>query len=216
MFFWRQAERPRGGIYDWLRENRQQVLAGTADYRGTRVCDTTEFRQYKIVVSAVFATVEIWSEHDIPTPENGHLRSSAWFYSFISLLCGWWCFPWGPLFTLHAVAFNLLGGRQRTAASLLQLVEWGWDAPADASISAHQKKLVTVSAAALAEIRARRIAGEFDESLAVRIIPLGKRSGEARIAFDYPVSDGNEWIDSSQGVLLLVGKEHEFAIGNQT
>lgn len=43
MFVWHQNEKPRGGIYDWLLANKQQILAGTAEYMGTTVTESTLF-----------------------------------------------------------------------------------------------------------------------------------------------------------------------------
>jgi len=39
-------------------------------------------------------------------------------YTLISLLLGWWGFPWGPIYTIGAVAKNCSGGRDVTAQIL--------------------------------------------------------------------------------------------------
>ncbi|MEZ0300222.1 MAG: hypothetical protein ACAI35_27515, partial [Candidatus Methylacidiphilales bacterium] len=35
-------------------------------------------------------------------------------YSFVTLFCGWWGFPWGPVYTLSALGINLTGGKNLT------------------------------------------------------------------------------------------------------
>jgi hypothetical protein len=35
-------------------------------------------------------------------------------YTLISLTCGWWGIPWGPIFTIGTVATNLAGGKDVT------------------------------------------------------------------------------------------------------
>jgi Fe-S cluster assembly iron-binding protein IscA len=161
------------------------------------------------VISFGAATLCWSTQHLLPTAANGYLRFSPWKYTLITLLLGWWCFPWGPPFAIHALIFNLSGRRKRTAASLLQLVEWGWDAPHDASATAHKKKIIEVSGSAAAEIRSRMANGGFSEELAVRITPTKWADSEVEIAFDYPISDGRDWVDESHGLLLLIDKKHE-------
>jgi len=44
-------------------------------------------------------------------------------YTLLSLLLGWWGIPWGPIFTIAAIANNLRGGKdvtQEVIASLNQ------------------------------------------------------------------------------------------------
>jgi hypothetical protein len=104
------------------------------------------------------------------------------------------------------------GGGKRTAASLLQLVEWGVDVPHDASVSAHKKKVLEVSAAALAEIRSRMAKGGFSEEHGVRVTPTKYADSEVEITFDYPVSDGRDWVDESDDLLLLIDKNDEWQL----
>jgi hypothetical protein len=35
-------------------------------------------------------------------------------YTMVSLLCGWWGFPWGPIYTIGAIFNNLGGGKNVT------------------------------------------------------------------------------------------------------
>ena len=212
MFIWRTNRTRSGEIYDWLLANKNDILSGTANYMGTPVNETTEFHQYKYVISCPVITVSFYTQHFLPTASNAYLRFVPWKYTLISLLLGWWCFPWGPPATIHAFFFNRCGGDRRTAASLLQLVEWGWDAPHDASVSAHKKKILEVSAAAATEIRSRMAKSGFSEEHGVRITPTKWADSEVEITFDYPTSDGRDWVDESDGLLVLIDKNDEWQL----
>lgn len=37
-------------------------------------------------------------------------------YTVLSLLLGWWGFPWGPIYTFSSIATNLRGGKDITDA----------------------------------------------------------------------------------------------------
>jgi hypothetical protein len=39
-------------------------------------------------------------------------------YTVLSLLLGWWGFPWGPIFTIQALSTNLSGGKDVTSEIL--------------------------------------------------------------------------------------------------
>jgi Fe-S cluster assembly iron-binding protein IscA len=209
MFFWRIKEKPEGEIYDWLQSNKEQVRVGTSSYMGTPVKDTTEFTQYVYVVSLPGITLIGTTPHFLPTSANGYLKLTRCKYGLISLLFGWWSLPWGPIFTLHALYVILSGGRRRTAESLLQLLESGWDGPRNLSVTAHRNDLLSVSDDALAEIQALMLKGNFPSEIGVRISPTQWADNEVEISFDYPVSDGRDWVGEARGLLLLVDKKDE-------
>lgn len=208
MIFWHLNQKPSGGIYDWLLANQNDIRSGTATYEGTPVTETTEFYQYKYVIS-FGATLVYTTEHFLPTSNNSHLRFTPWMYTLITLLLGWWCIPWGPPFAIMAIKFNLCGDGKRTAENLLQLAQWGWNAPPGASSTVYRKNILEVSLLATEEIRSRMAKGGFSEELGVRITPTKWADSEVEITFDFPVSDGRDWVDESNGLLLLIEKEHE-------
>lgn len=39
-------------------------------------------------------------------------------YTMISLIFGWWGFPWGPIYTIGAIANNMAGGKNVTTQFL--------------------------------------------------------------------------------------------------
>jgi hypothetical protein len=42
-------------------------------------------------------------------------------YTLISLLLGWWGFPWGPIYTIETLFINLRGGRDVTQMVLAEI-----------------------------------------------------------------------------------------------
>lgn len=60
-----------------------------------------------------------------------------WPYSMITLVLGWWGFPWGPAFTIGAVRDNLRGGRDVTIKMLDTILQ--------AAARTHPRKLKKAS-----------------------------------------------------------------------
>jgi hypothetical protein len=202
-----------GEIYDWLLAHKEEIRAGTAEYMGTPVSEATIFRQYEYVASLIHFTSVVTTPHLLPTRENGHLALTGLKYTFLTVLLGWWGFPLGPLLTVQAIFVNLSGGRKRTAASLLQLLECGWDSP-DVVPIGRGEHVVNFTDRALQEISRRRAAGGFGEQLGIRIAPGGYADNEVEISFDFAVSDGRDWIDRTQGLVVLFdGSDVEQLVG---
>lgn len=42
----------------------------------------------------------------------------SWPFILISLIFGWWGFPWGPIWTISSIYINLAGGKDVTAEVL--------------------------------------------------------------------------------------------------
>jgi hypothetical protein len=196
-------------LRDWLLAHKDQILTGGAEYHGVKVTDSTVLTQFDFVASFLIITLSGKSQHLLPGDPRRNLRTTAWMCSGLTLVLGWWGFPWGPPYTIWAVISNLRGGHKRTVASLLQKMEWGWDAPENASATGHQKKIMEVSEAAAREIRGRIAKGGFRDDVGVRITLTNAMAGEVRVSFGYPVSDGGDWVDYSQGLLLLIAKDQE-------
>ena len=54
--------------------------------------------------------------HFIKAEQSAFKRGAA--FSLISLLCGWWGIPWGPIYSIGALITNLGGGKDVTAEVL--------------------------------------------------------------------------------------------------
>jgi Fe-S cluster assembly iron-binding protein IscA len=73
----------------------------------------------------------------------------------------------------------------------------------------HRKAFLSISEAALDEIRARLKASDFPPDIGVRISPGRLCNSDVVVAFDYPVSDGRDWIDEADGIAVLIDKDDE-------
>lgn len=60
----------------------------------------------------------------------GHSAAGkAFAYSLISLLFGWWGFPWGPIWTISTLVTNCRGGRDVTGELLASMLQARGAAP---------------------------------------------------------------------------------------
>jgi hypothetical protein len=79
-----------------------------ADYR-REVDRGARFVMYQYAVSILIYTYRVNSPvYFIRGGESG--MRNALKYSAISLLAGWWGFPWGPVYTIQSVYNNVRGG----------------------------------------------------------------------------------------------------------
>jgi hypothetical protein len=77
-----------------------------------------------------------------------------------------------------------------------------------------REHLVDFTDRALVEIRRRRTAGGFGEELGIRIVPGGYADNEVEISFDFTFTDGHDWIDRTQGLVVLFdGSDAEQLVG---
>jgi hypothetical protein len=99
----------------WLGHNEQALRAGGAEYEGRIVTPETKLRTFKMAVSMLVVSYRFVSA---PVPEHRALGAGA-AYTLVSMLLGWWGFPWGPIFTLEALFTNLTGGKRTTVGELI-------------------------------------------------------------------------------------------------
>lgn len=72
-----------------------------------------KFVVYQYCVSIVVLTFKRGSNiHFIRADESAINKS--WPYTLLSLVGGWWGIPWGPIYTINALATNLRGGKDVT------------------------------------------------------------------------------------------------------
>lgn len=57
-------------------------------------------------------------------PAGESRTSKGLEYTVLSCVLGWWCFPWGPIHTITALATNFAGGNDVTEGVLL---DFGFD-----------------------------------------------------------------------------------------
>jgi Fe-S cluster assembly iron-binding protein IscA len=207
---WCITWKPRTGPFEsWILEHKDELLAGSADYYGTEVNDSTEFYRFEWVVSFGLITIQFDTPADIPSRHNGFLRKAMYGYSALSCFFGWWGFPFGPPLTIGALWHNLGRGKKRTIGSYLQYLETGFDAPPDVSIRAHRREILKITDRAAAEIVRLRRAGEFADDCGIRIAPADSTGPEVAIQFDFPVTDGRDWVQETSGMVVMIDKRHE-------
>lgn len=103
----------------WLQANRDRILAGGASYHGARITGETEVTRFLLAASVVILSFKIPSRYYVAGRDNvGFTRLS---YTAASLLFGWWGIPWGPIYTVQALAKNLSGGERTTVRRYLSL-----------------------------------------------------------------------------------------------
>ena len=72
------------------------------------------FTRYDCVVSLLFVTFRFQSRiHLIRNDWSMFIR--GYLYTLITLVAGWWSFPWGPIDTVLSIWANLNGGWDSTS-----------------------------------------------------------------------------------------------------
>ena len=70
---------------------------------------------YNYCVSVVVMTFRRSSPvYFIPAGESALSQGLPW--TALTLVMGWWGFPWGPIFSIQSLVVNLKGGKDLTAA----------------------------------------------------------------------------------------------------
>jgi hypothetical protein len=85
------------------------------------------FVVYKYCISAVVMTVMDSTDiYFVRAKESRIKRGIVW--TMLTLVAGWWGFPWGPIRTVQSVWINLHGGESVTAlvANAMQLQSVNW------------------------------------------------------------------------------------------
>jgi hypothetical protein len=75
------------------------------------------FVLFQYCISVLIMTFRRSSDiYFIRVDESAARRSIG--FTIVSLVAGWWGFPWGPIYTIGAVVTNLAGGKDVTAEVL--------------------------------------------------------------------------------------------------
>lgn len=112
-----QSAREVSHFEQWLQANAPKIMAGGATYNGRKVTPDTEVKRFLLTVSVVIMTFKIPSRYYFATRDNFQLTQVL--YTLASLLLGWWGIPWGPIYTVQAIAKNLSGGYRITVGEYL-------------------------------------------------------------------------------------------------
>ena len=96
----------------------------TADSLNVELRRGGKFVIFLYCISIVFLTFKRSSGIYFIRAGDGTLSMSINF-TLISLLFGWWGFPWGPIYTIQSLITNLRGGEDVTDQVIASLSEQG-------------------------------------------------------------------------------------------
>lgn len=105
----------------WLEENGKTILAEGLDYKGTLITKDTKLTRFNLVVSLVAFSFKVPSRLYIEGHDKPKLLGAI--YGFLSGVLGWWAIPWGPIWTIEALAGNLSGGQKLTVEEYFNPIE---------------------------------------------------------------------------------------------
>lgn len=92
-------------IYGLENISRQQL--------GQEIMRGGKFVIFEYCVSLLIVTLKRPSSIHYVRPGEGTLGKSI-NYTILTLLAGWWGFPWGPIYTIASLITNLGGGKNVT------------------------------------------------------------------------------------------------------
>ena len=81
-----------------------------------------KFVVFEYCVSIIFLTLKRNSGVYFVRSTDSRIKS-ALPYLLVSLLFGWWGFPWGPIYTIGSVITDIRGGKDVTAEILESLAK---------------------------------------------------------------------------------------------
>jgi hypothetical protein len=89
-------------------------IAGlTTDDINRELAHGARFVVYPFTISIIIMTFKRYSDiYFIRTGENGAIKSFP--YTLLTFLLGWWGIPWGPMYSIECLSYNLKGGKDIT------------------------------------------------------------------------------------------------------
>ena len=101
----------------WVLTNGDQIATDTLRYKGFPVGPRTELRRFYFTISVGIVSMKCPTQYFVGQYESSGMRSLK--YTVLSLLFGWWGFPWGIVYTIQSVKRNISGGDIITVAELI-------------------------------------------------------------------------------------------------
>jgi hypothetical protein len=78
------------------------------------------FIQYQYCVSVIFMTFKRGTDiYFVAADHSPVIKGLPW--TILSLVAGWWGIPWGPIFTVQSLWYNLRGGHDVTPQTAMAL-----------------------------------------------------------------------------------------------
>ena len=90
---------------------------GSIRYKGADLSLDTPITTYLIAVSFVIYTAKFPLWYMAPGRNSTSIRILA---GLLTLFLGWWFIPWGPVYTIQALATDLRGGKSETVDEIIR------------------------------------------------------------------------------------------------
>jgi ankyrin repeat protein len=117
IFLFRREDLTTTRFVSWLKIHKENIYNERARYNETSVLPSTVLAQYQVVFSFVIFTTVLSSRMLIDG--TGSASGYKYGFSLITLLFGWWGFPWGPIQTLRVLIRNMRGGQKVTVHEMI-------------------------------------------------------------------------------------------------
>lgn len=192
---------PHCSFCEWLVKNEDKIRCGGLEYQGIHVTESSQIVCYGWNVSFLFFTLEGQTTHTLSELDKGDIIATA-----CTAFLGWWSFPWGPISTIRTLWRNCVGGKRCSVSALLAEQRWGVLVVDHEILQGHNRQLADFSIAAVVEIERRRVNSGFSSDLAVKPVPDDWHRRTCLIQFDYPVSDGRQWVFRTQSLSMIFEK----------
>ena len=79
------------------------------------------FVVYECVISLLLLSFRFTSRAYFVRPGR-YAMWRPWLYTLVTLACGWWGIPWGPIYTIQALTCNVGGGKDVTPWAIAALL----------------------------------------------------------------------------------------------
>ena len=196
------------GFCEWAAKHATRIQEDGLEYDGVLVTEETEVVSYRWTVSLLVMTLNGETKHRPVDRDSG-----ATLPTFMTILLGWWGFPWGPINSIGTILHNIAGGERSTVAGIIAQAKWGIKNVTSGTQVHVQPEHAPVrfSEAAELEINERRARGQFSIALAVKLLVDNARKRTCLIQFDYPASNGDQTVfRASPFILVIDNRDLEF------
>jgi hypothetical protein len=116
--FLRYEERLRDELLAFLAANQAAIRAGTAVYRNQPISYATRLRTCDVVLSFLLASFKIPIQRLVS--DTGSDRGLRLGSGLVTFVFGWWGIPWGPIWTVKALAKNMRSSSDVSIGDVLE------------------------------------------------------------------------------------------------
>ena len=115
--FIRRKQRERDAFFEYIVANQDVIRSGKASFRDQPLTYATRLHTYELVLSFLVISFRLPTRPVVHGSRAATLRIGC---TLVTLLLGWWGIPWGPIWTIRALARNFGASATTTIAELLE------------------------------------------------------------------------------------------------